>query len=205
MAQSAQPIRILVVDDEEAMRDSCSQVLTKDGYEVHVASDGTTGLELAKELKPNLVLVDLKMPGIGGQEVLERIRNLDASIALVVITGYATVGSATEAMNHGALDFLPKPFTPAELRNVVQRAIERSELMTRATLEKDGKDDQHHYLASMLEHEVLVPLAELKKQLEIISVELPNPISHSLRSAVADSRRRVDQLMILMEKWRQLM
>jgi len=204
MAHTVQPIRILVVDDEEAMRDSCSQVLTKDGYEVHAAADGTTGLELAKELKPNLVLVDLKMPGIGGQAVLEQIRNMDASIALVVITGYATVGSATEAMNRGALDFLPKPFTPSELRNVVQRALERCHLMTRATLEKGNNNKQHHYLASMLEHEVLVPLAELKKQLEIISIELPNPISHSLRSAVADSRRRVDQLMILMEKWRQL-
>ena len=205
MTQTTHPIRILVIDDEEAMRDSCSQVLTKDGYEVNSAADGTTGLDLAKELKPDLVLVDLKMPGIGGQQVLEQIRGLDPSIALVVITGYATVGSATEAMNRGALDFLPKPFTPAELRNVVRRALERCNLMTRATLEKGGKNEPHHYLSSMLEHEVLVPLSELKKQLEIISIELPNPISHSLRSAVADSRRRVDQLMILMEKWRQLM
>ena len=125
------PLKILIIDDEEAIRDACSQVLTKDGYEVTAASDGITGLDLVRRLKPDVVLVDLKMPGISGQAVLERIGELDESIVCIVITGYATAHSAEEALRLGALDFLPKPFSPVELRSVIQRALDRKSLSRR--------------------------------------------------------------------------
>jgi methylenetetrahydrofolate dehydrogenase (NADP+)/methenyltetrahydrofolate cyclohydrolase len=114
---------ILVVDDEETMRDSCCQILSKDGYLVEAAKDGDSGLRKIREFKPDLVLVDLKMPGMSGMELLEKIGDIDPGIVSVVITGYATRESASEAKKRNAFDFLPKPFTPNQLRIVVKRGL----------------------------------------------------------------------------------
>jgi len=114
---------ILVIDDEKATRDSCCHVLTYDGYRVETAEDGDSGLQKIREVKPDLVLVDLKMPGISGMDLLEKIRNIDPNIVSVVITGYATVESTVEAMKLNAYDFLCKPFTPKQLRVVVKRGL----------------------------------------------------------------------------------
>ena len=114
---------ILIIDDDKAIRDSCCHVLTYDGYRVETAEDGDSGLQKIREVKPDLVLIDLKMPGINGMELLEKIRNIDANIVSVVITGYATVESTVEAMKLNAYDFLCKPFTPKQLRVVVKRGL----------------------------------------------------------------------------------
>ncbi|MBM3709045.1 MAG: response regulator, partial [Actinobacteria bacterium] len=99
---------ILIIDDEEAVRDSCSHVLIKENYSVETAGDGETGLNKLKEIKADLALVDLKMPGLGGIEVLKKIRDIDPDIITIVITGFATIDSAVESMKEGAYDFLPK-------------------------------------------------------------------------------------------------
>lgn len=125
MSDAHTPAKILVIDDEEAMRDSCTQALTKVGYEVVSAGDGASGLELAKKVRPDIVLVDLKMPGISGHEVLDLLGKLDASIVRVVITGYATRKSMQETQKLGAVEFLSKPFTPAELRDVILNALRK--------------------------------------------------------------------------------
>ncbi|HUS73627.1 MAG TPA: tetrahydrofolate dehydrogenase/cyclohydrolase catalytic domain-containing protein [Sedimentisphaerales bacterium] len=114
---------ILVVDDEEAMRDSCCQALAVDGYRTETAEDGDSGLQKLREIKPDLVLVDLKMPGMNGMELLEKIRDVDPNIVSVVITGYPTRESAVEARKRNAYDFLPKPFTPDQLRIIVKRGL----------------------------------------------------------------------------------
>lgn len=114
---------ILVIDDEKATRDSCCHVLTYDGYRVETAEDGDSGLQKIRKVKPDLVLVDLKMPGINGMDLLEKIRNIDPNIVSVVITGYATVEATVEAMKLNAYDFLCKPFTPKQLRVVVERGL----------------------------------------------------------------------------------
>jgi two-component system, sensor histidine kinase and response regulator len=114
-----------VIDDDYAMRVSCRQILAKSGFEVEVFEDGTQGLVGVSELKPALVVVDLKMPGLSGMDVIRRVREIDPEIVLVVITGYATIGTAVEAMKSGAYDFLPKPFKPEELRLIVARGLER--------------------------------------------------------------------------------
>ena len=89
---------ILVIDDEESIRDSCFQVIVKDGYQAEIAKDGTEGLEKIISIHPDMVLVDLKMPGKSGNEVLEELQTIDPNIIPVVITGYGTVDSAVEAM-----------------------------------------------------------------------------------------------------------
>jgi two-component system sensor histidine kinase/response regulator len=120
--------KVLVIDDEESMRDSCSQILAKDGYQPETAENGTVGLDKVQDLNPDLVLIDLKMPGISGLEVLDKVREYDPSIISIVITGYATIESAVEAMKKGAYDFLPKPFTPDQLRIIIKRGLERRRL-----------------------------------------------------------------------------
>ena len=114
---------ILVVDDDKAMRDSCFHTLTYDGYRTETAQDGGTALHKTRKLKPDLVLVDLKMPGMNGMELLRKIGDIDPNIVSVVITGYATVDSTVEAMNRNAFDVLSKPFTPKQLRVVVERGL----------------------------------------------------------------------------------
>ena len=122
------PHRVLVIDDEEVMRDSCSQVLSKVGHEVATAGNGEEGLSRIHAESFDLVLLDLRMPGIDGMEVLKKLQELNPETAVVVITGHATVESAVEAMKLGAYDFLPKPFTPDTLRAVAARALEQREL-----------------------------------------------------------------------------
>ena len=121
--------KILVVDDEEVMRDSCKQILSRQGHHVELAEDGYQGLRLMEEESFDLVILDLKMPGIDGIEVLGKIKESGPETVVVVITGYATVESAVEAMKRGAYDFLPKPFTPEEFRLIVERALEKKRLI----------------------------------------------------------------------------
>jgi len=121
---------ILVIDDEEVMRDSCRQVLTRQGHEVHTESDGTAGLRLLGEHNFDLVMLDLKMPGLTGMEVLDRIKQVAPETIVIIITGHATVAAAVEAMKLGAYDLLPKPFTPDELLAIANRALERRRLVT---------------------------------------------------------------------------
>ena len=122
--------KILVVDDEAVMRDGCYRILAKEGCEVLTAANGEEGLTAIKKDPAGIavVLLDLKMPGMGGMEVLEAAREVNPALLIVVITGYATVDSAVEAMKKGAYDFLPKPFSPDQLRLVVNRALEKRRL-----------------------------------------------------------------------------
>ncbi|MCK4311865.1 MAG: response regulator, partial [Candidatus Cloacimonetes bacterium] len=104
-------INILVIDDDKHMRDGCHQILRKSQYKVALAEDGYQGLEFMKNKVFDLVILDLRMPGIDGMEVLKKIKNNNPDTFVIVITGYASVESAVQAMKIGANDFLPKPFT----------------------------------------------------------------------------------------------
>ena len=123
------PAQILIVDDEETMRDSCQQILSGFRCPVQVVDTGDKALNLMKKEFFDIVLLDLKMPGLSGMEVLKKIKEDNPETIVIVITGYATVDSAVEAMKSGAYDFLPKPFEPEELRVIVRRAIEKRKLI----------------------------------------------------------------------------
>ncbi len=128
------PVQILVIDDEQIMREGCSRILSKDGWTVICAENGTKGLEEVKTRaeRIDVILLDLMMPGMSGMEVLDHVRALNPELLVIVITGYATVESAVEAMKKGAYDFIPKPFTPDQLRIVVRRALEKRALQKEA-------------------------------------------------------------------------
>jgi DNA-binding NtrC family response regulator len=119
---------ILVIDDEESMRDSCRQALSRNGNRVEVAEDGLKGLAMLVKESFDLIILDLKMPGLSGMDVLKKIKDSDPEAMVIVITGYATVESAVEAMKRGAYDFIPKPFTPDSLRVIVKRALDKRAL-----------------------------------------------------------------------------
>lgn len=120
--------RILVVDDERGIREGCRRILQSEGFEVETAENGNEGLAKAKESSYDLILIDLMMPGMGGLELLHHIRELDPEIIALVITGYATVETAVEAMKQGAYDYIPKPFTPDQLMAVLNRGLETRRL-----------------------------------------------------------------------------
>ena len=128
------PATILVIDDDQTMRDGCSRILSKDGCIVITAENGQRGLDeiQTRSREIDVVLLDLMMPGVSGMEVLEQTIARNPDLLIIVITGYATVESAVEAMKKGAYDFIPKPFTPDQLRIVVKRALERRALQKEA-------------------------------------------------------------------------
>ncbi|MBM3297492.1 MAG: sigma-54-dependent Fis family transcriptional regulator [Candidatus Aminicenantes bacterium] len=115
---------LLLIDDDPAVRDSCGQVLSRAGYRVTTASTGEEGLERFGAGPFFAVLLDLKLPGMGGLDVMRRIKDASPETPVIIITGYASIESAVAAVKQGAFDYLAKPFTPDELRLAVRRALE---------------------------------------------------------------------------------
>jgi NADH-quinone oxidoreductase subunit E len=119
---------VVVIDDEETFTEGCRQTLEMGGYRSAVARDGPLGLDLVRTARPSVVLVDLKMPGMDGLEVLTHLSETSPSIVPIVITGHGTVDSAVESMKIGAFDFLSKPFEPEKLLDSVRRGMSLSGL-----------------------------------------------------------------------------
>jgi DNA-binding NtrC family response regulator len=134
--------KILVVDDDESMREGCVQTLREEGYKAVAAESGNRGLQMSKKESFDVIILDLRMPGLHGLEVLKKLRESDPEIIVIVITGYATIDSAVEAMKRGAYDFLPKPFSPEARVEIVKRAWEKRQLALENVclrLELDGR------------------------------------------------------------------
>jgi len=125
-------IQVMIVDDEKSIRDGSERILTRMGFPVFTAARGEEALATLEKEIVSIVLLDMKMPGIDGMEVLKRIQEMDRGILVIVITGFATVETAIEAMKRGAYDFIPKPFEPDQLRIVVNRAREKIRLTREA-------------------------------------------------------------------------
>lgn len=122
-------IKLLIIDDEIVVQKSCVDIFTekksKQGfqYDVHTASSADEALRVLKKESFDIVLTDLKMPGLSGLELLPIIKAGSAETAIVVMTGFSTVATAVEAMKLGANDFIPKPFTPDEVMDAVETAL----------------------------------------------------------------------------------
>lgn len=119
---------ILVVDDEEAMRESLSAWLIREGYSVQAASSGKEALTVMKNYQFDLVLVDMKMPGMDGLELLTKIKDIYQATLVVIITAYGSIESAIKAMKQGASDYLLKPFDPEQLILLIERLSEQKAL-----------------------------------------------------------------------------
>lgn len=120
-------IKILIIDDEDIVLRSCLRILKNDDYEIDTAYSGEEGLGRTKEKDYDIVITDLKMPGLSGMEVLATLRKNKPEVTVIIFTGYATVENAREALKMGAFDYIPKPFTNEELRTVVDNAVKSRE------------------------------------------------------------------------------
>ncbi len=139
---SKERTRILIVDDEEIVRESLSGWLREDGYRVDTAPDGPTALDKVRAERWAIALVDLKMPGMDGLQVLQEIRRIRPEVAVVIMTAYATVDTAVSAMKLGAYDYLVKPFDPEEMSLMVekiarQQALEREASVLRRVIKRE--------------------------------------------------------------------
>ncbi|MFH1419927.1 MAG: sigma-54 dependent transcriptional regulator [Planctomycetota bacterium] len=142
-ATPAAPQRILVIDDEAAIGLACKRSLSPEGHEVTVCEDPQAGLQAALSGDYDVIFLDLMMPGIDGFEILRRIRAAGVPSEAVIITGHSTVESAVEAMKEGAADYLSKPFSPSQLKMVLQKVWERSVLIREnATLRRELEVDR---------------------------------------------------------------
>jgi signal transduction histidine kinase/DNA-binding response OmpR family regulator len=120
--------RILIADDEPAVLDLCERILNADGYEVEGVSDGWMAIEKAKEEHFDLLLIDIKMPGLSGLETAQAIKEFDPDIVCVTMTGHGTMTTAVQALKLGIDEFVVKPFTPDELGVAVSRGLEKERL-----------------------------------------------------------------------------
>ncbi len=152
---------ILVIDDDDSMREGCRQTLVEEGYRTQAAQDGESGVQLAAQESFDLVLVDLKMPRMDGLQVLSRLRQDSPDTVVLVITGYATVESAVEAMRAGAYDYIPKPFTPDLLVTTVRRAVEHRRLAMENLCLRTALREQAGRLEMVGQSEVMDKLARL--------------------------------------------
>ena len=122
-------IRVLVVDDDLAVRQALSRTLEKIGYDVVVAEDGQEGLDRLRQGGIHIVLADLKMPKLSGNELLKAAKAIAPDVEVIVITGHGTVEDAVEAMKEGAYDFITKPFKRVQLEKTIRKAAEKQALV----------------------------------------------------------------------------
>ncbi len=169
------PVRILVIDDELGIREGCRRALTPYGFEVEVAENGPAGLRKLREEHFDILLLDAMLPGMSGLEVLEQVRRQYPDLICIIITGYATVELAVQAIRQGAHDFIAKPFTAEMCLQVINRELERQRLQKEARRVQELEAEAR---------ELARAKAELEK-LEAVEGRFMLTMVHILRAPVA--------------------
>lgn len=169
------PVRVLVIDDELGIREGCRRALTPYGFEVDVAENGPAGLRKLRESHFDILLLDAMLPGMTGLQVLEQVRKEFPDLICIIITGYATVELAVQAIRQGAHDFIAKPFTAEMLLQVISRELERQRLMKEARRVQQLEEEAR---------ELARAKAELEK-LDAVEGRFMLTMVHILRAPVA--------------------
>ncbi len=136
---------VLVVDDEILTLNNLKKVLEKEDYEVLVTNSGETALEIFERYKPQLVLLDLMLPGISGLEVLKRIKEMERETIVIMMSAYEILEKAVEAMKLGAYDYLLKPFKVSDLKNTIRRALETLSLRIRVREHLETEKGRYYF------------------------------------------------------------
>jgi len=137
--------RILIADDEDIVVRSCLRILSKSDYDIETASDGLSALAKVHENSYDVLILDIKMPKMDGMELLQRVKEAQPDVDVIMITGLHDIETAVRAMKMGALDYLPKPFEPDELKMVVERAFERRRLLQENVSLKNEVSSKYHF------------------------------------------------------------
>jgi PAS domain S-box-containing protein len=180
---------VLIVDDEDRIRQVCSKMLTHEGFDVAQAENAEVGLGMVAKRHYDIILLDLLMPGMSGLEALGHIRADHPDTVVIVITGYATLDHAVEAMKSGAFDFVSKPFSPQDLRLVVTKAIEHTRTLQDIANEKSRVRTMINHLSGG------VMTTDTRKQvalanhafLNLIDYRGPSPIGRPVEELVSDA------------------
>ncbi|HEV8202129.1 MAG TPA: sigma-54 dependent transcriptional regulator, partial [Candidatus Polarisedimenticolia bacterium] len=136
---------IVVADDEETARASLGEILRQDGYDVRLAADGEEALALVAATSPDILLTDLRMPRLSGDELLERVRKAFPDVAVVLMTAHGTIASAVRALRAGAEDYLTKPIDVDELEHLLAAVLARRRLASEARLLRERLDDKYRF------------------------------------------------------------
>jgi two-component system, NtrC family, response regulator AtoC len=165
-------MRVLIIDDEPGLRQTVSLILADEGYEVQSASDGEEGFTRAMELKPDIILCDVRMPRLGGLEFLERYRAQKGTAMVIMMTAYGSIELALQAMKSGAYDYLPKPFSPDQLILVLKKAEERESLRQEVTRLREEVGIQRRY------REIIAKSPAMTRALEVAAkvARHPSPV-----------------------------
>lgn len=198
--KSEKPL-ILIIDDEEALRDGCSQVLEKSGYAVLTAEQGIDGIKLARENLPDMAFIDLKMPNLSGMEIIEILSRDIPDIVLVMITGFATIVSAVEAMQKGAYDYLPKPFNPDQLRALTKRGLEHRNLKIETKRLREEKDLMERNFITFVSHEMRSPLVVIRQYIEALNEIAGDRFDKDVKEIIERCRKRIQNLEEMVEHW----
>jgi len=195
-------LKILVVDDEPGIRSGVLRILANFhvtypfmdedySFEISEAASGEEGIEKIEKDCPDIILLDNKLPGIQGVEVLEYIRKKRYDIVVAMITSYASLDVAIRATRDGATDFIPKPFTPQELKSSVEN-ITKQLYLRRITdkLKQDGKKIRYQFL-SVLSHELKAPLNALEGYLRMMQEKQSGELIDDYANAIERSLQRV--------------
>jgi two-component system nitrogen regulation response regulator NtrX len=158
------PARILVIDDEAAIRDSLKMILEYEHYEFTGASNGPDGVAIVQKDRPDVVLLDIKMPGMDGLEVLRKLRAADETLPVVMISGHATTSTAVEAIKMGAVDFLDKPLSSERVIVTLNNVLKQREL---------GRENRELKLAMESKYEIVGESPGLRKVVELVKRAAP--------------------------------
>ncbi len=156
-------IGILIVDDEASVRDSLYQWFKADGYRVDTAEDATSALKKLQSNPWDIILLDIKMPGMDGIELQNRIKQIDNNIVTIIITAYASVDTAIQALKDGAFDYVTKPIDPDDLSRLIRNAIEKRRLVTENTQLRQQIEEL------LLPDEVVGESPAMKKVMEMVN------------------------------------
>jgi signal transduction histidine kinase len=182
-----EPATILVVDDELGIREGCRRVLSREGHQVVVTSTGEEGWEQAQSGQFDLALLDVMMPGINGIELLKRIVAFDPYLVCIIITGYATIELAVQAIKDGAYNFIAKPFESSALLLTVNQGLEKRQLSleTRRLSQLEAEKEALERRNAELEREALERRNLELEQLNRVKSSFMLTVAHELRAPLA--------------------
>jgi len=137
--------RILIVDDEEQMRELLTKVLENNGYQVTAAGDGTQALALLEKEPVDLVVTDVRMPGLGGMEALKAIKELNPDIVVIIMTAFGSIDQAVQAVKEGAYDYINKPFKIDEMLLTIRKALDERRLRHEVSVLRHELRTRYHF------------------------------------------------------------
>lgn len=197
--QLPEDVNVLVVDDEETMRQACTEVLRREGFQVRSAANGDEALHMVEDQIPDVAFIDFKMPGLPGMAILDEFNVKSPGTVKVVMTAYATVSAALTALRHGAFDFLPKPFTPDELRSIALRAVEHRKLLLRNTRLAEERDKAKRRFVDLVSKEVQMPVEGALGEISALAEKLGGqPELQVLAQCAGD---RLKRLLDMVDRW----